>query len=197
MCLHPVHDVLRTHCSRLSRNFTAIPEQNQRGNAAYTILRTKILLSFCINLDQAYRRFQLLCRTQKMRCHHLAGSAPRRPKIHQHGNIIARNMSCKTGLCQLQRMGGKQCLMTLTAIRLLIKARGRYPVNAVTVRANYMQRIIHRKFLQYEFTRDDIGVYYIQIRRNRFIATKIIERAAFKQRREFSYLTRHTIYERT
>ena len=141
--LSPANDICRTHGSRLARHFTPLMEQCQGWNAANIELRSKLLLGFGIDLEQAYPGLELGGGLLKRRRHHLAGSAPGRPEIHQQRDLVTLDMFLESRRCYLQRLSVKQRLVTFAAIGYLWQTRRGDAVGSTAMGTNKVQWIIH------------------------------------------------------
>jgi hypothetical protein len=136
---NPAHDIRRSHGARLSGNLTSVPEDDQGWNTANAELRRDTLFGLGIEFCQPHSGFQLGCRLFERRRHHLAGTTPGRPEIHDHWNIITLYVSLKIGGGQFQRMSDKQRSVTLAAARALVQACGRDAVDGTTLGTHDMK----------------------------------------------------------
>ena len=135
---YPVKQVLQIHCTGHSCDLFAVFEQGKGGDAADIKLCRQVLFCFGINLGYAIARFQLAGSLGKDWRHHLAGSAPGGPEVHQYGEIATPDMGRKASGIELYWLGGKQRLLTAATIAAVIKLFCRYTIDPVTMGTDYM-----------------------------------------------------------
>src|SRR6185312_12215182 len=139
----PLHDAGGTHRAGLPPDFAAAPEQRQRRNAADVVAGAEILFGFGVDLEQPHARFQLRRGLCVVRRHRPARSAPRRPEIHQHRNVVARKMFLETGPVHFQRFAFEQRSMAAAAGRPRGDALGWHAVHRLAMRTDDVQRVVH------------------------------------------------------
>jgi hypothetical protein len=115
--LHPSDDVRRTHGARLPRYLPTVSEQRYRRDALNPKLGGNALFGVCIEFTEPDPGLQLGRRLLECRRHHLARSAPGRPKVHKHWNVVAIDMFLKITGSEFYRARGKQRIVTLAAFR--------------------------------------------------------------------------------
>jgi len=75
----------------------------------------------------------------ELRRHHLAWTAPGRPEVHQHRDVVALDMLGKGGRGQFHRVSGEQRLVAFAAVGRLPRLCREYAVDRVAVRADEVQ----------------------------------------------------------
>lgn len=78
-----------------------------------------------------------------MRRHHPARSAPRRPEVHDQGQVIARNMLVEARRAQLERMAIEQQRAAFRAVRCFGSAIARHAHDGVAFHADDVDGIAH------------------------------------------------------
>jgi hypothetical protein len=74
----------------------SILEDNQGWNTANVQLGANSLFCLGIELCQPHPGLQLACRLLECRGHHFTGTAPRRPEINNHRDIVPGDMLLKS-----------------------------------------------------------------------------------------------------
>src|SRR5262249_3358184 len=113
---YPAIERSGVHGASLPRDFGAILEEDQRGNSANAVapaeLGTLIRVHFC-NLQL---RATLAGELVEAGSHHPAGSAPGRPKIHEHRKACTRNVRVERIPIERDRLSGLDGCLALRAL---------------------------------------------------------------------------------
>jgi hypothetical protein len=92
-----------------------------------------------VDFGQSDVRFELGCSLGEGRGHLAARPAPGRPKIHQQGQVMARQVSLEAARIELDRLARQQGAVALPAVGAARQIFGSDPVGGVAVRADEMQ----------------------------------------------------------
>jgi hypothetical protein len=92
--------------------------------------------------------FELLRRLGEARRHRLAGSAPRRPKVHNHRHFVACYVLIEVAAAQFDRMSGEQYLPATRTLGGLIEPIIRCAHNGIAMAADNMSVIGHERSLR-------------------------------------------------
>jgi len=141
--LHPANDVGRPHCSELAVDFLTTFEEHQRRDAADTELSREVLLGLGVHFGQAHSGLKLLRGRSEVWRHGLARTTPGSPEIHDDRNVAAANVPLESGTRELDRMTGKQNLVALATLGLLIEACTGNAVNRLAMRADDVHYFAH------------------------------------------------------
>src|SRR5580700_11999154 len=112
---HPVDDVRGAHGAGAAVDLATGFEQREGGNAADIEFARETRFGVGIEPRQAHPGFQLYCSLRELRCHHLAGAAPRGPEIHHDGDVVTFDVPAKSGTVQLDHLSAEQGLMAVAA----------------------------------------------------------------------------------
>src|SRR5690606_19789478 len=140
---HPAHNVLRAHGARLTCNLMSPSEQNQGWNAANTELGCQVRLGLGIYLGQPHLGFKQGGCLLELRRHHLARSAPRRPKVNQQRQVTALQMTGEGRCGQINGFSGEQRALAPPANGLLCQLVGWHAIDGLAVWADDMHAVTH------------------------------------------------------
>ena len=129
--LHPADDIRGAHSARQRRNTTNIETSRC------------VLRFFGVELGEAYIRLELGGGLLERRGHHLAGPAPRRPEIDNHGDVAPAHVLVKARVVQLYRVPGEDLLTAPPAFGGRRQTVDRQPIGGIAVGAYNMFQISH------------------------------------------------------
>ena len=131
----------RIDSSRLACQLSAIAKQDQGRNAAD--IESPGQLRLLIRIDLAYLkgRRALLGGSIQYGGHHLAGTTPRRPEIHQDRQAALGCMGRKRGGIESDRLADEQLRLALRALGVFAHTIGWRAYDGVALRAGHQNRI--------------------------------------------------------
>lgn len=141
--LDPAHDVGCAHRAGLACHFATVFKQRKRRNALDPKPAGRCLLLVCIQFPKTDGRFKLESGLLERRCHHLARTTPRRPEVHDQGNVASANMRLEVRVRQLDRVTGEQRLPAFAAEWIFSEALDRDPVHRRAMGTNNVRRLSH------------------------------------------------------
>src|SRR5262245_60683349 len=113
----PADDIGGAHRAGLSRGFASTLAERKPRNAADARTGPPRPHPPGVDLDEPHVRLQARGRLLEAGGHLAAGSAPRRPEIHQHRDLVARDVAIEGSLVERRRVAGEQGLVALAAVR--------------------------------------------------------------------------------
>jgi hypothetical protein len=106
-----------------------ISEQNHCRDAPDSVAGANELLILSIQLGQAHTGFQDGCSLFESRSHGKAGATPGGPEIHQHGDIVFRDVTVKIGAIQFQGMRSEHRGFALSTAGMVLQTIGRQGID--------------------------------------------------------------------
>ena len=93
--------------------------------------------------QSSHAGLQLGCRLHVAGRHLATRVAPRRPKVHQQGDLIPLQVLIKCGLCQVDRLASEQRLHALAAVRRAGKLVSTNTVGGLAMGADDVEGFAH------------------------------------------------------
>lgn len=117
------------------------PAKNRQGrNTAYVVAGRQAGYGFGIDLRKPRLALQVTAHLLKSGCHHAAGAAPGRPKVHHDGSFALGELGLERSLVEVVRLRGQQGMMALTAMEFGLQFIERHAVGRVAMGADQMNR---------------------------------------------------------
>ena len=131
----------RIDSPRLACQLSAIAKQDQGRNAADIEAPGQLRLLIRIDLAYLKSRRALLGGVIEYGGHHLAGTTPRRPEIHQDRQAALGCMGRKRGGIESDRLADEQLRLALRALGVFAHTIGWRAYDGVALRAGHQNRI--------------------------------------------------------
>jgi hypothetical protein len=139
----PCDDACHVHRAGLTRDFLPILEEGQCGNAADVVCRCEIARFLGVDLGDAEIGLESLRGLFIRWRHGAAGTAPGRPEIDQHRDVVARDVLREPDAVHVDRLCNEEIVRASAAGRMFRETVGRQSVDRIAMRTDDMQGIGH------------------------------------------------------